>query len=97
MHKFLNSQECPNFVKAEVERAKQKAVSTTDDSQIDSDMEVGETDTHDTSQPEWIDLIQPNSIYAGVNHDFEFNDGGPDYNWSSTLYDYPHRIMASVG
>ena len=67
-----------------------KTVSTTDDSQIDSDMEVDETDTHDTSQPEWMDLIQPNNIYAEVNHDFEFNDGGPDYNWSSTLYDYPH-------
>ena len=52
---FLQSEMCPNFVKAEIERAKnQNYIVENVDSSVNED--------HDIEQPEWMDLVRPDAV-----------------------------------
>ena len=73
--KFLQSDHCPNFLKAEVERSKTKENREEEAEAIDDDAELPD-------QPEWMELIRPNAVYDIHCEDFEYDDGGPDYDWS---------------
>jgi hypothetical protein len=53
MKSFLLSLDCPNFIKADVEKAKQKIEEQSNDNQND-DVLVESCD-----QPEWMELIHP--------------------------------------
>ncbi|MEW8548276.1 MAG: hypothetical protein AB2693_32630, partial [Candidatus Thiodiazotropha sp.] len=85
MTNFLNSEQCPNFVKADVEKAKRHRP---ENEAVESDPEEA-SDNDDTEQPEWMDLLQPNPDYVEPASDFVFDDGGPEYDWSQTSYEYP--------
>jgi hypothetical protein len=78
---FVETSECPNFVKADIERSKEK-----DNNQQTEDVEEDDA-IHDVqNQPEWLDLLQPDQVYDDFATDFQFDDGGPDYDWSSNIY-----------
>ena len=88
MLKFLESDVCPKFVKADVQRAIRKAnaqdfVDETSDS---------ESDSSDVEQPDWMELIAPVENYTEFTDEFQFDDGGPDYDWSSTSIQYPDSL-----
>jgi hypothetical protein len=53
MKSFLLSLDCPNFIKTDVEKAKQKIEEQSNDNQND-DVLVESCD-----QPEWMELIHP--------------------------------------
>lgn len=81
---FLTVEFCPNFVIADVERARQHEESTycSDEEEI--------IDSSPTEQPEWMDLLAPNPDFDNNNcPDFVYDDGGHDYNWSSETIPYP--------
>jgi hypothetical protein len=75
MNNFLVSEDCPNFVKAEVERAK------THHNQNEKNCELPTENLHEASneQPEWMELIRPNITFDDICKDFEYDDGGPEY------------------
>ncbi|CAG2201823.1 unnamed protein product [Mytilus edulis] len=81
---FLLTDYCPNFVKADVERANNAAQNGLVDDESDDD----NSEFENMSQPEWIQVIKPNAEFTD-NSEFKFDDGGPDYNWSVTNYNYP--------
>ncbi|XP_053372848.1 uncharacterized protein LOC128546392 [Mercenaria mercenaria] len=88
MHAFLNTEACPNFLKADVERAKKKYfenVCYNNDDDTDSN---SSTTNDDIDSPDWVELICPNQI-TDFQSDFKYDDGGPDYDWSAKLYAYP--------
>ena len=81
MHKFLASDICPNFVKADVERARRCIDPEPPiDQQVESDIDADE-------QPEWMSVVQPNCNFETT--DTVFNDGGPDCDWTQTSLNYP--------
>jgi hypothetical protein len=89
MECFLSMNSCPNFVKADVERTKkpEQHASTADDE--DNDELYPENDA-DTEQPEWMNLIRPNTEYEDIS-DFQYDDGGAAYDWSACLHQYPQN------
>ena len=82
---FLNSQNCPNFIKADIERARRHEPTEYDlPSQSDVDA------SSDTDEPEWLQMLKPNLEFVDPKHDIaSYDDGGPEYNWSNTIRDYP--------
>lgn len=84
MTDFLGSEHCPNFVKADVEKAKRRSPDNED-----SDSESELSDDNDVQQPDWMGLLQPNPDYVDPVSDFVFDDGGPNHDWSNTTYNYP--------
>ena len=83
---FLQTDSCPTFVKADVEKASRKANS--------NPMEDDPSEDHihdDPDQPEWIDLLQPNAVFDDFTTYFTFDDGGPTFNWSGS-YQYPTNV-----
>lgn len=50
---FLDSNDCPNFVKADVERVKQKI----NECQVDNEYENDQVSIINDEQPEWMELI----------------------------------------
>ena len=70
MKLFLDSNDCPNFVKADVERAKQKANETSADNDNENDKESVMDD-----QPEWMELIHPCKEFDECQNNFIYNDG----------------------
>ncbi|XP_061185108.1 uncharacterized protein LOC133193154 [Saccostrea echinata] len=76
---FLPSEFCPNFVRADVERARRHEEPEVSNSVPEEDTE----NSHSSSQqPEWMDLLAPNPDFDYENPDFIYNDGGPDYDWT---------------
>ena len=67
----MQSDLCPNFVKAQVERAKLHAKKPDDEFEIDEE-ELIEA----SQQPEWTELKANNKL--NISNDFEYDDGGPD-------------------
>lgn len=81
---FLTVESCPNFVLADVERARRH-----EESKYCSDEEEV-IDSSPIEQPEWMDLLAPNPDFDYINcPDFVYDDGGHDYNWSSENIPYP--------
>jgi signal recognition particle subunit SEC65 len=83
MTSFLESDDCPNFVKADVERAKQKI----DERYHEEEPEPQEQDTDET--PEWMDIVRPNPNFDNISTDFIYDDGGDNYDWAKTGFQYP--------
>ncbi|XP_053391813.1 uncharacterized protein LOC128554571, partial [Mercenaria mercenaria] len=82
MTHFLASNECPNFVKADIERVKQKnSLGEIDEDQDDY--------IFSSQQPDWMDIVKPNADFECPDSDFEFDDGGDSYNWSAESLQYP--------
>ena len=81
---FLASDQCPSFVKADVERAKNNYPSATN-----GDEEEDHDNAINSQQPEWMELLQPNTIYDDFVDDFQYWDGGPDFDWGQTAELYP--------
>ena len=79
---FFASDDCPTFVKAQVAKARRYA----DHPQEPVFEEVEEDDAVEAEeQPDWVDVhAGQNQIYEGVERDFDYDDGGEDYDWSST-------------
>ena len=88
MQKFLTTADCPNFVKAAVERAKEKDSANDENYHFESDVAADQED-----QPEWMDLIRPIQEFEMPLKEFEFDDGGPDFNWNQPTYDYPDGAL----
>ena len=61
---FLDSDQCPSFVKAEVERTKKDHPSDFNGDEEDDD------NCSNSQQPEWMELLQPNTIYDDFVDDF---------------------------
>jgi hypothetical protein len=43
-----------------------------------------------SNQPEWMELVHPNKQFEEIDSDFSFDNGGPDFDWSKTSYEYPN-------
>ena len=80
---FLDSEHCPNFIRADVVKAKHKSP----EHDSDSDSELSNDD--EVQQPDWMGLLQPNPDYSDTISDFVFDDGGPHHDWSGTTHNYP--------
>ena len=78
MEDFLQSKECPNFIKEEVERAKQHH---TDKNMNDED-EDDPNDLGEIDESEWMESVRPNAQYENCPSDFQYDDGGPDFDWT---------------
>lgn len=82
---FLDSENCPNFLKAEVERAKD--IEKFDDNEAEE--EINST-CNSVDESEWMNIIRPCANFEN-NADFEFDDGGPSHDWTATSYEYPEN------
>ncbi|KAK3093512.1 hypothetical protein FSP39_016633 [Pinctada imbricata] len=91
--KFLETDLCPNFIKADVERVKNH----TEGSESESNDEVSQSEENQCQdQPEWMDLIRPNANYDEVcDEEFTYDDGGPNYDWSKGSFEYPDDKVKS--
>ena len=88
---FLETDKCPNFLKAEVDRVKKQ-----NDTSLDEDDEnEGVAYLDESGQPEWMDLVRPVVTFDDIQKEFFFNDGGPEYNWSKASYKYPQGLGTS--
>ena len=79
---FFASNHCPTFVKAQVAKARRFA-----DHPQEAVFEEDEEDdaVEAEEQPAWVDVYAgQNQIYEGVEKDLDYDDGGEDYDWSST-------------
>lgn len=83
---FLESDNCPNFVKADIERAKEKEKEPDDLSQ------EHEVLNSDVPQPEWMEALRPNPNYDNSSLNFTFDDGSPDHDWSDTSHIHPDDL-----
>ena len=80
---FMESPDCPTFIKAEIETVKKRP----DKSNKDDD---GECITDDeTDQPDWIRAMRPTSECIGDTDELEFDDGGPSRKWDVPKRNYP--------
>ena len=80
---FLSSDCCPNFVKADVERAKKHEEPDASNSEEENDNAEPE------EEPEWMTLLAPNPDFDYQEAEFKYDDGGPEYDWSSEAMNYP--------
>lgn len=78
MEDFLQSKECPNFIKEEVERAKQHHT----DKNMNDDDEDDPNDLGEIDESEWMESVRPNAQYENCPSDFQYDDGGPDFDWT---------------
>ncbi|CAC5413965.1 unnamed protein product [Mytilus coruscus] len=85
---FLLTGYCPNFVKADVERANNAAHNAAHNGPMEDESDDDNSEFENMSQPDWIQVVKPNAEFTD-NSEFKFDDGGPDYNWSVTKYKYP--------
>ena len=84
MQIFMSSNNCPNFVKADVEKARRKEQTSNDNENGESDSEENDLN----NDPDWMELIRPNVEYED-HSDFNYDDGGPDQNWTLCSHQYP--------
>ena len=79
---FISSDEYPAFVKAQVAKAQRYAEHPQEQVfEDDTDYDAAEAE----EQPDWVDVYAgQNQRYEGVEKDFDFDDGGEDYDWNST-------------
>ena len=81
MTTFLNGEHCPNFVKADVEKAKRHRP---EEDIVKSDPDEANHD-EGIEQHQWMDLSIPNSDYVEPASAFVFVDGGPDYDFRMVI------------
>ncbi|XP_068720423.1 ATP-dependent DNA helicase PIF6-like [Montipora capricornis] len=84
---FICTAECPTFVKAQVSKAQRYAEHPQEpvfEEDLDEDAAVAE------EQPDWVDVYAgENQIFEGVERDLDYDDGGEEYDWSSTCIMVP--------
>ena len=85
---FLNSNHCPNFVKADIEKAKLK----TNPEEPISDDDDDPPFEKNSQEPEWLDLVRPVTTFEDSCEDFQFDDGGLDHDWSKSDIQYPQDL-----
>ncbi|XP_053405155.1 uncharacterized protein LOC123560749 [Mercenaria mercenaria] len=85
MSQFLCSDKCPNFVKADVERAKRKQCPI-NDNESDDELSIC------SQQPDWMEAIRPNFEFESPVTDFNYDDGGDSFYWSKTKCQYPDDL-----
>ena len=88
MESFLQTDVCPNFVKADIEKARKHI----NDDNLEDDIPAT---AEQCEQPEWMELIQPNPLYDDVYTDFKYDNGGPEYNWCQPTFIYPPDLGVS--
>ena len=74
---FVESDDCLNFIKADVKEAKKKQ-------QPES--------LSQNNQPEWMEALRPNPNFDHPHTNISFDDGGPDHDWSETSHQYPNDL-----
>ena len=84
---FLSSTDCPAFTRAQVEKAKllvghpQEPVFHEEEEDIPVEAE---------EQPDWVDFYAgQNQRHEGVERDFDYDECGDDYDWTSTSINIP--------
>ena len=83
---FVSTNECPMFVKAQIVKAQRHA----EHPQEDVFEEVEDEDVEAEQQPDWVDIYAgQNQRYEGVKKDFDYDDGGEGYDWSSISINLP--------
>ena len=84
---FVVTDECPLFVKAQVSKAQRYAEHPQEpvfEDDVDDNADEAE------EQPDWVDVYAgQNQRYEGVEKDFDYDDGGEQYDWSSTSINLP--------
>ena len=88
---FLKSDVCPNFVKAQVEKAKLHAKNPLHDNFENEEEELIEA----SQQPEWMGLLKTNGKLNESN-DFVYDDGGPDYDWTASDFSFSPASAKSL-
>ncbi len=83
-HMFITTDTCPTFVKADVERAKRHESAEAPNSEDD----LQTSDDEGEIQPPWMELLQPDQNFEPES-DLQFDDGGPDHDWSQHSRNYP--------
>ena len=84
---FLATDQCPLFVKAQVAKA-QRYAEHQQEPVFEDDMDDDAVEAEE--QPDWIDVYAgQNQRYEGVEKDFDYDDGGEQYDWSSLSIDLP--------
>jgi hypothetical protein len=91
MEFFLNSDHCPNFVKADVEKAKIHVDNEPINNEDEND-QFNSSVFDNSIQPEWMELVHLNKQFEEIDSDFSFDNGGPDFDWSKTSYEYPNDL-----
>lgn len=85
---FVMSDDCPMFVKAAMWKAQQLAEHPREDRYEDDD-EEDEPDEAE-QQPDWVDVYAgQNQRFEGVESEFQYDDGGEHYDWTSTTVQLP--------
>ena len=80
---FFASDDCPTFVRAQVAKA-QHFADHPQEPVFEEDEEDDAVEAEE--QPDWVDVYAgQNQIYEAVEKDFDYADGGEDYDWSSTV------------
>ena len=84
---FFGTSECPTFAKAQVCRARHQTEHPQEpvfEDNLDDDAAEAE------EQPDWVDVFAgQNQRYEGVEKDFDYVDGGEQYDWSSISINLP--------
>lgn len=93
MEDFLQSKECPNFIRAEIERTKQHH---TDKNMNDDANEDDPYNLVVIDEPEWMESIRPNAQYENRPSNFQYDDGGPDVDWTNRSYDYRQNHLSFI-
>ena len=73
-------------VKADVKRAKARKDNKEiieEDSEVEEDL---------VEQPKWMELVKPNEIYDDFSDEFQYDDGGPECDWSSSTQLCPDNL-----
>ena len=84
---FVSTNDCPTFVKAQVCKA-QRYAECPQEPVFEED--EGDDAIEAEEQPDWVDVYAgQNQRYEGVEKDFDYDDGGDDYDWSSTCIILP--------
>lgn len=83
---FLATNQCPTFVKAQVSKAQHYAEHPQEPVFEDN----VDDDAVEEEQPDWVDVYAgQNQRYEGVEKDFDYDDGGEQYDWSSISISLP--------
>ena len=84
---FLRTSECPEFGKAQVSKA-QRYAERPQEAVFEEDEDDDAVEAEE--QPDWVDVYAgQNQRYEGVEKDFDYDDGGDEYDWNSTCIILP--------
>ena len=89
---FLKTDACPNFLKADVQRAVRKANGNDLQHETSDSESATDDDDDEIDRPDWMELIAPAETYDDIVDEFQYDDGGPDHDWSSTTLQYPDDL-----